>query len=67
MTPGDYELRLYDPREWPHGLRCTVCSEHFLEDEEIRERLVAMSYGPDGEPAPVVQLLCAACDEMGEL
>lgn len=54
------DVRVYRAEEWPHGLRCSACSEEFIEGQPISERLDGFCNG-----LIVVDLLCVACNVTG--
>jgi hypothetical protein len=55
------DARIFDPGDWPHGLRCMDCDQPFVEGQPISERLVAMGKYAD-DPAVVVELVCVGCN-----
>jgi hypothetical protein len=62
------EPELYDPDEWPYGLRCMDCGTRFVEGMPIAERLTGISSIPmlvDDEyvadPCFHVEKICVPC------
>lgn len=70
----------YTAPDWPHGLRCSECKQHFIEGQPIHERVTAI-YTPDPDLVAAVQArgfdvdpdepetwtnpICALCDLVG--
>lgn len=47
---------IYRSEEWPHGLRCALCSRSFSDGDAYSERLYAFV-----DEAPIVEIACLDC------